>query len=77
MSRWLQWKIGRGLTYRGRITKDLSPRGVIAKVLYLLYYKRVHNKQVARANETSTKPPTVYHQRAGGTVGPRGQTNGE
>lgn len=76
--RWLKWKIDRGLTYRGRPTENLSPKGVFAKILHFLYFKRanekVFNQYVVDSNQ---RRPVQFHQHVGGSIGPAGKTNGE
>ena len=67
-NRWLHWKIQHGLATRGRVGGLLHPKGLLAGLLYKVYFKK-RNPQL--------KGPQTFTQNVGGSVGAAGKCNGE
>lgn len=70
-NRWLNWKMKQGLAARGRTGGPLNPKGLIAGLLYKVYFKK---------KEVATEPTgkgRVFKQSVGGSLGASGSVNGE
>jgi len=71
-NRWLSWKVRHGLAHRGRASAgSLKPKGVIAKVLYVLYFRWQAIPTPYTMKEGGGK---LFHQNVGGSVGSTGET---
>lgn len=57
-----------GLAARGRVGGLLHPKGLLAGLLYKVYFKK---------RNPEPKGPQTFKQHVGGTVGAAGKVNGE
>lgn len=69
-NRWLDWKIRHGLATRGRTGGKMNPKGLLGGIVYKLFFKRYDTGP-------KTDERAVFTQHVGGTLGARGETNGE
>ncbi len=68
-NRWLDWKIRHGLAVRGHTGGIMHPKGLVAGIVYKLFFKWRAPEQPEQSQ--------VFHQSVGGTLGSSGSTNGE
>lgn len=68
-NRYLDWKIRKGLATRGHVGGRMHPKGLVAGVLYKLFFKK-HDCELVGG-------PKVFDQTVGGTLGSRGNMNGD
>ena len=70
-NRWLDWKLKHGLAKRGRAVGGvMSPRGLVAGLLYRLYFRK-------RDVIVEIPKNTLFTQDVGGELGMTGSTNGD
>ncbi len=66
-NRWLAWKMKHGLAARGRVGGAMHPKGLLAGLLYKVYFKKFN---------VEPDGPRVFKQNVGGTLGASGKVNG-
>ncbi len=71
-NRWLDWKIRNGFAARGHVGGFRHPKGLVAGVIYRLFFKRSEPERPKQ-----TEGGEVFKQSVGGTLGASGRTNGD
>ncbi len=68
-NRYLDWKLRHGLATRGHVGGRMHPKGLVAGVIYRLFFKK-HDSELEGG-------PKVFDQTVGGALGPSGKMNGD
>lgn len=71
-NRWLDWKIKHGLAARGHVGGIKCPKGLVAGLLYKLFYAKN-----APPRPDQTTGGIVFEKSVGGGIGPSGNMNGD